>query len=370
MAAKRPKRRPEGDPVVKALFAASGNRCAYSIPEFGRVGCEQVLYEPGWDSVQAIIAHIYGFNPKSCRYDETVDDVNGYWNLILLCPNHSRLIDDLECERHTVEILQKMKERHEQANGDSLSRAAGWTGDLITRVATLVELRAIELRRWPESTTLEVDSSVISAHADQVNVSATTKGERSSIIGRPVGTVSGGDGEPPYPSEDLYPSDDLVPSGSDGPAVLTTEDGRVLKTEDGRPLTTEGSVSGSASGPRNASTSGSRSGPRAGSGSGIDDPAMRVENERDNQRRTQRSAGGFGTGAFGTGQFGGGHAPGAGNHDGTGDGAGTDDDMSLGKELGTIHVEGPPRDVEADPGNFDDGPRRSGPADLSYGEDE
>ncbi len=37
------------------------------------------------------------------------DQRNSFDNLLLLCPNHHKLIDDLEPDRHTVEVLEEMK---------------------------------------------------------------------------------------------------------------------------------------------------------------------------------------------------------------------------------------------------------------------
>jgi hypothetical protein len=94
--------------VVKTLFALSGNTCAFT-------GCETKLTAPGWRRVNADVAHICGENPGAARFDPAMSDAerNGFDNLILVCPNHHRLIVDLEPEAHTVEMLREMKQRHE-----------------------------------------------------------------------------------------------------------------------------------------------------------------------------------------------------------------------------------------------------------------
>jgi hypothetical protein len=94
--------------VVKALFALSGNTCAYD-------GCEVKLADPAWTGVNADIAHICGERPGSPRFDPTMtdDERDDFDNLILLCPNHHRLIDALEPAIYTVEMLREMKHRHE-----------------------------------------------------------------------------------------------------------------------------------------------------------------------------------------------------------------------------------------------------------------
>jgi hypothetical protein len=112
-------------PVAKTLFALSGNVCAYD-------GCEEKLTDPSWTTVKADIAHICGDRPGAQRFDPSMTDAerDSFDNLILLCPNHHRMIDGLEPERHTVEMLREMKQRHESrwerawASEDALWRFA------------------------------------------------------------------------------------------------------------------------------------------------------------------------------------------------------------------------------------------------------
>jgi hypothetical protein len=106
------------------LLALSGNVCAYK-------GCEEKLTDPAWPRVKADVAHIRGEKPGASRFDDSMtdDERNDFDNLMLVCPNHHRMIDGLEPERHTVEILQVMKQRHESgweqwASEDELDRYA------------------------------------------------------------------------------------------------------------------------------------------------------------------------------------------------------------------------------------------------------
>lgn len=103
------------DSVVKTLFAHSGNACGFSDPERAEY-CEQRLTNPEWKRVRARICHIRGLLASSERYDATMADSqrNAYENLLLLCPNHHSLIDDLEPDRYTVEELAAMKDRAER----------------------------------------------------------------------------------------------------------------------------------------------------------------------------------------------------------------------------------------------------------------
>ena len=94
--------------TIKTLFALSCNRCAYP-------GCEEPLTDPGWVQVKADIAHIRGNRPGSARYNESMTDEErcAYEYLLLVCPNHHRLIDRLDPDAHPVERLHEIKQRAE-----------------------------------------------------------------------------------------------------------------------------------------------------------------------------------------------------------------------------------------------------------------
>ncbi len=95
--------------VIRRLFALSCNLCFYA-------KCEVRLADPSWPRLNGDVAHIAGEKPGSARYDSemTDDQRRDYSNLMLLCPNHHRLIDALEVEGHTAEGLAEMKRRHEE----------------------------------------------------------------------------------------------------------------------------------------------------------------------------------------------------------------------------------------------------------------
>jgi hypothetical protein len=59
-------------------------------------------------------ATILAENPGSARYDkdQSAEDRQGYFNLMLLCPGHHKLVDDLEPQNYSVERLTAMKESH------------------------------------------------------------------------------------------------------------------------------------------------------------------------------------------------------------------------------------------------------------------
>jgi hypothetical protein len=114
--------------TIKTLFALSCNRCAFP-------ACEEVLANPGWTEVKADIAHIKGAQPGSARHDPTMTgtDRDRYENLMLLCPNHHRLIDCLEPDQYPVSRLLEIKQRAEDRCG-----GAKWASDdELHRYATL-----------------------------------------------------------------------------------------------------------------------------------------------------------------------------------------------------------------------------------------
>lgn len=98
------------DPVVKTLFAHSGNLCAFIDIDNGR-GCEEKLTDPRWEKVNARIAHIRGRRPGGPRFDSDLANPDIFDNLILLCPLHHTRVDDLEPRKYTVEVLEDMKAR-------------------------------------------------------------------------------------------------------------------------------------------------------------------------------------------------------------------------------------------------------------------
>lgn len=109
------------DEVLKILFGLSNNMCSYRLSD-GAAACEEKLIDPEWYSVKARICHIRARSRGGPRYDPTMSesDRNDFPNLLLLCPTHHTLVDDLEPDRYTVEVLTKMKEDAERnADADS-----------------------------------------------------------------------------------------------------------------------------------------------------------------------------------------------------------------------------------------------------------
>jgi hypothetical protein len=93
-------------PVIKRLFAKSGNKCA--MPD-----CQaQLITDNG--TVIGEICHIKAESPKGPRYDskQTDEDRHGYVNLILMCPIHHKIIDT-ETRKYTTNKLLAIKNQHE-----------------------------------------------------------------------------------------------------------------------------------------------------------------------------------------------------------------------------------------------------------------
>lgn len=95
--------------IIKRLFAHSGNKCAF--PE-----CKTDLVEAnGNGTVLGEICHIKARSPKGPRFDngQTEQERNAYDNLILLCANHHKLVDD-NANIFSVSVLSEMKKSHEE----------------------------------------------------------------------------------------------------------------------------------------------------------------------------------------------------------------------------------------------------------------
>ncbi|MDQ6839409.1 MAG: HNH endonuclease [Actinomycetota bacterium] len=115
---------------MKTLFALSCNVCAYP-------GCDERLTDPSWKEVRGDIAHIRGEKLGAARYDASMADEarHDFANLVLLCPNHHRLIDRLDPDAHSEDELVAMKVRHEERCAGS----SNWADDVaLTRFARLV----------------------------------------------------------------------------------------------------------------------------------------------------------------------------------------------------------------------------------------
>jgi hypothetical protein len=93
--------------TLKKLFALSGNQCAF--PD-----CSQNIADK--DNIIGEICHIEAAEQGGLRYNSAQTDKEraGYNNLIVLCGNHHKVIDNPDnINKYTVDALKEMKENHE-----------------------------------------------------------------------------------------------------------------------------------------------------------------------------------------------------------------------------------------------------------------
>lgn len=93
--------------TLKALFAKSLNRCAFP-------NCHRPIVDDVTSTVVGEVCHIEGVGKRAARYNpnrpaETLNEIS---NLILLCGEHHKLVDDKK-NGYTVAALTQMKHNHE-----------------------------------------------------------------------------------------------------------------------------------------------------------------------------------------------------------------------------------------------------------------
>ncbi len=146
----KPPSRDIPDAEWKLLWARSAGRCQFN-------GCNRVTYRTPVSNQLAVTAehaHIIAFSEDGPRGNTPIDAdaLNRYPNLMLLCHDHHKNIDDLVLRHgYTVETLRKWKEEHEvrveratafgpEAETHVITYAASIQNDL--PVATEQEVRA------------------------------------------------------------------------------------------------------------------------------------------------------------------------------------------------------------------------------------
>lgn len=99
-------RKPTKQDVLRALFARSGNQCAFP-------GCTAPLINEKNQFV-AQVCHIEAAEPGGERYNpsQTDEDRRGYDNLLILCYPHHVETDDVK--QYSTQTLKEMKANHEQ----------------------------------------------------------------------------------------------------------------------------------------------------------------------------------------------------------------------------------------------------------------
>ncbi len=102
----------------KILWGRSGNRCAFP-------GCNEELHQTVGDNGSTLIGmecHIEAQSANGPRFNKDLagKEIDDFENLILLCPNHHKIIDD-NPEEYTVKRLKEMKQDHENRVRNALS---------------------------------------------------------------------------------------------------------------------------------------------------------------------------------------------------------------------------------------------------------
>ena len=104
--------------VQKALFALSGNQCAYE-------GCPKSMVDQD-GTVRGKICHIKGSKPGSARYAENqpAHERHGFYNLLVMCADHSDEIDGQNAAKYPTDLLMEWKRTIEtRAGGQELDPA-------------------------------------------------------------------------------------------------------------------------------------------------------------------------------------------------------------------------------------------------------
>jgi len=127
------------DKTRKKLWAKSGNRCAI---------CKVELFQKEILNSESNIGeecHIISSKIGGPRFKEGMDDYDNYDNLILLCRNHHKEIDDLEAT-YTEEILNYVKQNHEKWVNKTLNDAVNSEAkkpQFLSRITSGKELMSI-----------------------------------------------------------------------------------------------------------------------------------------------------------------------------------------------------------------------------------
>lgn len=98
----------------KELWARSGNRCAICKKEL----VSQISEDDG-SYIIGDECHIISSSSSGPRYRDGLEDYDSYDNLILLCKNHHREIDE-NCTSYSEELLHYIKTNHENWVKESL----------------------------------------------------------------------------------------------------------------------------------------------------------------------------------------------------------------------------------------------------------
>lgn len=128
---------------MKIVFLRSGGRCAFP-------GCPKQLVEEGGSeddpAIIAEMAHIVAEKREGPRGKSDLSDKerNAHGNLILLCRDHHKIIDD-QPMTFSIPVLKEMKKRHEENFGSPTSEAYAIIQPLVEEdtVSTFLSMRSL-----------------------------------------------------------------------------------------------------------------------------------------------------------------------------------------------------------------------------------
>jgi hypothetical protein len=100
---------------VNRLFALSLNQCAFP-------NCTASIFGLS-DEMVGEICYIKARSPEGPKYDpaQTHAERHGFNNLVLLCRNHHKIVDD-DASRYPVEWLKRIKREQETKGGNELTQ--------------------------------------------------------------------------------------------------------------------------------------------------------------------------------------------------------------------------------------------------------
>ncbi|MFF3696371.1 hypothetical protein [Streptomyces sp. NPDC002221] len=124
-----------------------------------RCGAPTVRIIDGKPVLNLDIAHIRALKAGGKRFDVTwsVEDRNGFANLLLLCNVHHKRVDGVDGEKYTVEILERWKRVREADGQDALAGLSG-----------LTESRLVEMIQEAQDQYVDRLAPVLGAIAKQV----------------------------------------------------------------------------------------------------------------------------------------------------------------------------------------------------------
>lgn len=95
----------------KFLWSRAGNRCSYNY-RGKKCNVELLKYVSGKLTALGEECHIVGETEKAPRYVDAFPERTSYYNAILLCKEHHKVIDE-NADIYTVKALHEMKDNHE-----------------------------------------------------------------------------------------------------------------------------------------------------------------------------------------------------------------------------------------------------------------